>query len=129
MSLMARVGWLATAVLAASCVTVSKTVLTEEYLNAPVPPGDVNVLMALMGDTIPTECARVAILHASGDEDLTDEGDFLERLREEAGELGANTVFVQTMEDPGTGERIVGHVLGTTSDRDSDALALHCPPR
>jgi hypothetical protein len=115
-----------TAVLAA-CVTVSKTVLTEEYVGAPVPPGQVNVLMALMGDTIPRECTRIAILHASGDEDVTDEGDFLEKLREEAGKLGANTLFVQTMEDPGTAERIASGVFGTSSDRDSDSLALHCP--
>jgi hypothetical protein len=115
------------AVLATACVTVSKTVLTEEYSEVPVPPGQVDVLMALMGDTIPAGCDRVAILHASGDVDVTDEGDFLDKLRNEAGKLGANTVFVQTMEDPGAAERIASGVFGTTSDRDSDALALFCP--
>ena len=117
----------AAALLAVACVTVSKTVLTEEYVGTPVPPEQVNVLMALMGDTIPRECTRIAFLHASGDEDVTDEGDMLEKLREESGKLGANTLFVQTMEEAGTAERIVGEVFGTESDRDADALALYCP--
>lgn len=118
---------LALAGLATACVSVSKTVLTEDFKSAPVPPGRVNVLMAVLGDTIPEDCTRVAIMHASGDQDTTDEGDFLDKLREEAGKLGANTVFVQTMEDAGTAERILGGVLGTPSDRDSDSLALYCP--
>jgi len=71
----------------AACVTVSKTVLTDEFRSAPVPPGQVDVLMASMGDSIPSACVRVAILHASGDEDVTDEGDMLDKLREEAGKL------------------------------------------
>jgi hypothetical protein len=115
------------AIVLGACVTVSKTVLTEEFRSAPVPPGQVDVLMASMGDTIPSTCVRVAILHASGDEDVTDEGDMLDKLREEAGKLGANTVFVQSMEDPGTGERIASGIFGTTADRDSESLALHCP--
>jgi hypothetical protein len=115
------------AVLAAACVSVSKTVLTEDFMSAPVPARGVNVLMASLGDTIPTACTRVAIMHASGDQDATDEGDFLNKLREEAGKLGANTVFVNTMEDAGTAERILGGLVGTPSDRDSDSLALYCP--
>ena len=45
----------------------------------------------------------------------------------EAGELGANAVEVRTMEDAGTGERVVAALFGTEADRDSDALALFCP--
>ncbi len=115
------------AVLATACVSVSKTVLDEGFRDAPVPASRVDVLMASMGDTIPQDCTRVAILHASGDQDMTDEGDFLEKLREEAGKLGANTVYVRSMEDAGTAERIVGAVFDVPADRDSEALALHCP--
>jgi len=110
-----------------ACVTVSKTVLTEDYMGAPVPKNRVDVLMALMGDTLPTQCTRVAFLHASGDDDVTDEGDVVDKLREEAGKLGANTVFVRTMEEAGTAERVADAFFGTGADRDSDALALYCP--
>jgi len=43
------------------------------------------------------------------------------------GKLGGNTVYVRSMEDAGTAERIVGAVFDVPADRDSDALALFCP--
>jgi hypothetical protein len=110
------------------CVTVSKSVLNESFAAHPVAPDQVSVLMASLGDSIPSDCERVAFLHASGDLEWTDEGDIYNKLREEAGKLGANTVFVQNMDDAGTGEQVVSALFGTTSDRDSDAVALSCPP-
>ncbi len=111
-------------VVATGCVTVNKTVL-QDRANAPVPTTQVQLL--LPGDEVPEGCERVAILHASGDEDFTDETDIYNKFREEAGKLGANTVEIRTMEDPGTGERVASALLGTTSDRDSEAIALFCP--
>ena len=83
--------------------------------------------LMLRGDSIPPTCERVALLHASGDEDFTDEGDIWNKLRSEAGKLGANVVALQRIEDPGTGERIASAIFGTSSDRDADAVALWCP--
>ena len=91
----------------------------------PVPQERVQVLIE--GDSTPSTCERVALLHASGDEDFTDEGDIWNKLRSEAGKLGANVVALQRIEDPGTGERIAAEIFGTSSDRDADALALWCP--
>lgn len=51
----------------------------------------------------------------------------VDKLREESGKLGANAVHIRTMEDPGTGERVVAAFLRTRPDRDSDAVALWCP--
>ena len=110
-----------------ACVTVSKSILTDSYMANPVPQGDVTLLLASMNDSIPSNCERVAVLHASGDQDFTDEGEIYNKLREEAGKLGANTVYVQNMEDAGTGEQVVSAIFGTESDRDSDAMALYCP--
>ena len=115
------------AVLAAGCVTVSKSVLTNQYESSPIAEEAVTVLMASMGDSIPTRCVRVAILHAKGNQEWTNEGDVVNKLRSEAGKLGANTVFLQNMEDAGTGERFAGALFGTSVDRDADALALRCP--
>ena len=114
--------------LVASCVTVSKSVLDPSFQSAPVPKEEVDVLLASFGDEVPADCTRVAILHASGPEAWTEEGDMIDKLRDEAGKLGANTLFVQNMEDPGAGERIVSALLDEEPDRDSAALALYCPP-
>ena len=107
---------IALALTAASCVTVSKSVLMDRS-GFPVPEQQVQVL--LEGDSIPATCERVALLHASGDEDFTDEGDIWNKLRSETGKLGGNVVWIRGIEDPGTGERIASAVFGTTSDRDA----------
>ena len=111
-------------VILVGCVTVSKSVLTDRS-DRPVPREEVYVFIE--SDTIPASCERVALLHASGAEDLTDEGQMIDRLREEAGKLGANAVHLRSMEDPGTGERVASAIFGTSADRDSDAVALWCP--
>lgn len=115
---------LAVCVVLVGCVTVSKTVLMDRSAY-PLPRQEVAVLLAT--DTVPASCERVALLHGSGPEELTDEGDMWNKLREEAGKLGANAVQIQPIEDPGAGERIASGLFGTESDRDADALALWCP--
>ncbi len=116
--------WILLVLLCAGCVSVSSSVLVDRSAS-PVPQNEVYVF--LPGDEIPESCERVAILHASGNQDATNRGQMLDKLREEAGELGANAVEVRTMEDAGTGERVVAALFGTEADRDSDALALFCP--
>ena len=111
-------------VLLATCVSVSKSVLMDRSA-FPVPKEEVYVFVD--ADEIPESCERVAILHASGDQDLTDEGEMLDKLREEAGKLGANAVQLQSMEEAGTGERIADALFETGADRDADAIALWCP--
>ena len=108
----------------AGCVTVSKSVLMDRSF-APLPRDQVWVFLAT--DTVPESCERVALLHASGDEEMTNEGQMIDKLREESGKLGANAVLLRSMQDPGTGERVVSAFFGTNADRDSDAIALWCP--
>jgi len=71
-------------------------------------------------------CDRVAILHASGSNNAS-ETKIIDKLREEAGHLGANAIHIRSAEDAGNVERALGEVFGSTSDKDWDALALFCP--
>ena len=112
--------------LCTACVTVTSTVLRDRTAS-PVLEREVYIYLA--DDELPEDCERVAILHGSGTQDWTDETDMLNKLREEAGKLGANAVHMQSMEDAGTGERVVAALFGGVTDRDSDALALYCPSR
>ena len=113
-------------VLAASaCVSVSTTVLDQSFYARPVAPQGVKSLLGSFGDSIPESCTRVGILHAKGTR-FTDEGGIYAKLRSEAGNLGANTVFVRNMEDA-SGAQVIAETLGGRSaDRASDALALFC---
>ena len=53
----------------------------------------------------------------------------IKELRSEAGKLGANALHLLTMEDAGTGERLVAALFDVEADRDAEALALWCPSR
>lgn len=106
------------------CVTVSKSVLMDRSAQ-PVPRDQVTLLLAT--DSVPSTCQRVAMLHGSGPDSFTDEGDMWNKLRDEAGKLGANAVQMQSMEDPGGGERFAAALFGTQADRDSEAVAYWCP--
>lgn len=108
----------------AGCVSVSKSVLLDRSAH-PVPQEQVTILLA--NDSIPSSCERVAMLHGSGPDSFTDEGDMWNKLRDEAGKLGANAVHMQTMEDPGGGERFAAALFGGQADRDAEAVAYWCP--
>ena len=112
------------AVAVSGCVHVSSSVLDHGYQAYPYTLHEVDVF--LLSDTPPTACERVALLHASGSNNAS-ETKIIDKLREEAGTLGANAVHIQSAEDAGNVERALGEVFGSTSDKDWDALGTVLP--
>lgn len=112
--------------LAAACVSVNKSVLMDRSM---YPVAKESVYVFLEGDEIPADCERVAILNASGDEDFTNEGQMIDKMREETGKLGGNALLLRGIQDPGTEERVLSAIFGTNADRDAQGLALWCPSR
>jgi hypothetical protein len=110
----------------AACISVNKSIL------APNPTGRTfetqAVYVYLEGDSVP-EHTRLAILNASGDTDVTDESDMIDKLREEAGKLGANAIILGDIEEPGTGTRIAAAILDFQTERETQALAIYVPSR
>ncbi len=106
------------------CISVNKSVLT------PNPTGRVftteEVTVYFETDSIP-EHTRVAILNARGDADMTGEGKMIDKLREEAGKLGANAIILGALEEPGTGRRVVAAIFGTSKNREAQAIASYVP--
>jgi hypothetical protein len=107
-----------------ACVTVNKSVLDRSFMSNPVPMEEVYVY--LPGDEVP-EHTRVAILNAEGDVDMTDEGDMIDELREEAGKLGANAIIMGEISDPSTGEIVARAILDTEANRTVQAIAVFVP--
>lgn len=104
--------------LSSACVTVNSTLLPGAEVREPLEPSQVNVLIS-PPDTMPTDCQRVAVLTAAGDANATDRQEMIEQLREEAGRIGANTVFLSEIDEPGGSGQ---------ADRHAQALALFCEP-
>ena len=122
---MSRKHQLLLAVLAlAGCVSVNKSILTVSPAGKTFALSDVTVYFE--SDSIP-EHTRVAILNAKGDVDMTNEGEMIDKLREEAGKLGANAIILGELEEPGAGRRAVSAVFGTPKDRESQAIAIYVP--
>ncbi|MDP2955345.1 MAG: hypothetical protein Q8N53_02900, partial [Longimicrobiales bacterium] len=65
--------------LTAGCarVWVSPRVISDEYRSAPVRAAEVAVVRSVPLDSIPGACERVAVLRASGQQDLTDEAEMV----------------------------------------------------
>jgi hypothetical protein len=117
---------IAAGALLAGCVTVSKSVLMDRSAT-PVPQQQVYVF--LPDDSIAPSCERVAILNAQGSTDYTNESQMIDKMRDEAGKLGANAILLQGIQDPSGAERFASALFGTGSDRDGQAIALWCPDR
>lgn len=110
--------------LLAACVSVNKSVLDRSMMNTPVPKEEVHVY--LPGDSVP-ENRRIAIRNAKGDVDMTNESQMIDKLREEAGKLGANAIILGDTEDPGTGAKGAKAFLGTSANRKTQAIAVFVP--
>jgi len=118
-----RLSLITLAVLSTGCISVSKSVLNDSYRYQPIPRDDVYVFFPY--DDV-CEHDRIAILAAEGDEGLTSEGQLIDRLREEAGKLGANAIILNGVMEPGDGERLVAAHSLDSADRRGQAVAIRC---
>ena len=122
---MKRIHWVvASLLLLTACVSVNKSVLDRSMMGSPISRDEVHVY--LPGDSLP-EYRRIAILNAKGDGDMTNEGQMIDKLREEAGKLGANAIILGETEDPGTGAKVARAFLGTSANRTTQAVAVFVP--
>lgn len=112
-------------VLLTGCVHTSQSVLTSEYKDRPVPRDEVQVFFP--SDTLPPRCTRVALIYAKGEEDWVSNGKLVNKLREKAGELGANAVQLAEVKEASTGAKVAHAFLGTSANKKSQVVALHCP--
>lgn len=108
----------------AACVSVNKSVLSRSRVAQPVPRDDVQVYFA--GDSVP-EHERIAILSGSGDDTMTNQGQLIDKLREEAGKLGANAIILNEVKDASTGAKVAQAILGTSAKRKGEAIAVYVP--
>lgn len=121
---MKNVSVMAAILIVAACVSVNKSVLSTSRVSYPVPKEQVQVYFA--GDTVP-EHDRIAILNGSGDDNMTNQAQLIDKLREEAGKLGANAIILQDVEEASTGAKVAQAILGTSAKRKGEALAIYVP--
>ncbi len=84
-----------------------------------------DVEVYFQGDTIP-EHQRVAVLSGKGNDAFTSRGQLLDKLRTEAGKLGANAIIVGENEEASGGAQVASALAGGIgADRRREAIAIY----
>ena len=112
------------AVLALSaCMHTNAVLLDPSRSYRPVDPYD--VVIYLDEHDVPYEYEAIALVHARGDDDWTDEGDMIQAMREEAAKLGAHAIIIEWIEEPGALEHVIDHLThADTANRRGKVVAI-----
>lgn len=105
------------------CVSAQATMLSPTRY-APVPESAVRVFLDV--EEVPSTCERIALIHAQGDVDVTNEQQMIAAARRRAGKIGANAIALNTMRDPATGTRVAAAVFGLPAERKGQMVGYRC---
>src|SRR5258705_120214 len=83
--------------LLSACVSTQATRLGSGTIRPPVPPDQVAIYRT--ADQVPRKYEEVALLSSKGDYSMTDEEKMYRSMREKAGEMGANAIILQSVQD------------------------------
>jgi len=111
------------AIIMLGCVSASVTKLNnKEY--QPVRPENVRIIVD--EDDLPENYEKVAMIKTKANYTVKEKKQF-KKARKKAGELGANAILVQGMDEPGTGGKISSAFLGVGGNTKGDILAILIP--
>ena len=106
-----------------ACMHTNAVLLDPSRSYRPVDPYD--VVIYLDERDVPYEYEAIALVHARGDDDWTDEGDMIEAMREEAAKLGAHGIIVDWITEPRVLEHIIDHLADIDiADRRGRVVAI-----
>jgi hypothetical protein len=77
---------------------------------------------------VPGRYEEVALLNAKGEASWTNEEKMFNSMRKKAGEMGANGIILDAINEPGAGAKVAGAVLGTGVERKGKAIAIYVFP-
>jgi hypothetical protein len=113
---------LASVLLISACVSTQATRLGNGTIRPPVSPDQVAIYRT--ADQVPGKYEEVALLSSKGDYSMTDEEKMYRSMREKAGEMGANAIILQSVQEPGTGSKVAKALIGLSANREGKSLAI-----
>jgi hypothetical protein len=124
---MKRLAMLAALATMVACVSTQATLLNPSPVKrAPVPADQVRIYRT--PDQVVGRYEEIALLHAQGETEWTNEKTMLESMRRKAGKVGANGLILDSIREAGAVEQIAGAVLKTGSTRRGRAVAIFVFP-
>jgi hypothetical protein len=126
MSFRGLIGVAALVVALTACVTTNATRIGGGPTRPKVDPE--SVVLYRTAEQVPGRYEEVAILHSEGEVRWTNEEGMYNSMRKKAGELGANAVILEGVEEPSAGAKVAGAFLGTGAERKGKAIAIYVFP-
>ena len=124
---MRKVILLASVTLGLGCVATQATLLNPSPVKRAAVPAD-QVRIYRTPAQVVGRYEEVALLHAQGETEWTNEKTMIASMRRKAGQVGANGLILDSIREPGAVERIAGAVLKTGSTRRGQAVAIFVFP-
>jgi len=112
--------------LAAACVRTSTVQLGAPMAYPPVAFEEVQVFLT-EGD-VPGEFVKIALINAEAASSWTNEKGMVDKVRREAGKLGANGVIIDDIKEPSAGAKVAGAVFGVPANRHGKVVAIRFTP-
>lgn len=109
-----------------SCVSVNATKLGTGSYRQPVPTDKVAVYRT--ADQVPGKYEEIALLNASGDSSWSSESGMFKKMKQRAGQMGANAIILDAVSEPSAGAKIAGAIFGVGAERKGKAIAIFVFP-
>lgn len=110
-----------------ACVQTNATLLNPSAQRHPkLPPEQVRIYRT--AGQVQGKYEEVALLHSKAESDLTNESKMLESMRRKAGELGANAIILEAIDEAGAAVKVAAAALGTTTQRRGRSVAIFVFP-
>ena len=113
--------------LATGCVSTNAIVLgAAATQRARVLPANVRVYRT--PDQVKAKYEEVAMLNSKGESNWTNEKGMIESMQRKAGELGANGIILDAINEASAGAKVAGAIFGTGSQRKGRSVAIFVFP-
>lgn len=110
------------AMLLAGCITSSTVPLGEPVPRPEVPWDQVRVFLKEVD--VPGPFEKVALIKAEGDYEWANNRELVDKLRKEAGKVGANAIILADFKEPSDVAKVAKAVLGVPARRKIQVLAI-----
>ena len=105
-----------------NCLHTDAIRLDSSTQYPPVPSEDVRIFTT-EEELEKFDYVKVAVITSKGDSNWTRRVKMIESMREKAGSLGANAILLPNFNEPGSGTKLLGAVLGQAVYRRAEVIA------
>ena len=124
---MLRRCFLAILVATVACVSTNAVILAPSPVKRPPVPAD-QVRIYRTADQVKSKYEEIALLNSSGESNWTNEQAMIESMRSKAGELGANAIILDAINEASSGAKVAAAIFGTGTQRKGRSVAIFVFP-